>query len=113
MLDLVIDDVINHEDFKKSDIDIEAYDSIEMLKYPQEYEDDGISLLDDLGEKQLNDPRVQALFKISRHKNLSIFLIGQNCYELPKGTIRANANIYHIFKPKKFRDVLSLHQDDI
>ena len=110
-LDLVIDDVINHEDFAKSDFEIESYDSMEELKYPQEYENYGIIILDDLGEKELNDSRVQALFKRSRHKNLSIFLISQDYYELPKRTIRANANIYHIFKPNNFRDVLSLHED--
>ena len=49
--------------------------------------------------------------KRGRHINLSIFLISQDYYELPKRTIRANAIIYHIFKPNNFRDVLSLHQD--
>ena len=54
----------------------------------------------------MNDPRVQAKFKRSRHKNLSIFIIGQYYYELPKKTIIANGNIYHIFKPNNFLDVL-------
>ena len=34
-LDLVIDEVINHEDFGKSDIEIETYDPINELKYLQ------------------------------------------------------------------------------
>ena len=59
----------------------------------------------------MNDPRVQAIFKRSRHKNLSIFIISQDYYELPKKTIRADGNIYHIFKPNKFRDVQNLYQD--
>ena len=59
----------------------------------------------------MNDPRVQAMFKTSRHNNLSIFRISQNYYELPKRTIRGKGNIYHIFKPNKFRDVLNIHQD--
>ena len=53
----------------------------------------------------MNDSRVQALFKRSRHNNLSIFIISQDYYELPKRTIRANGSIYHIFKPNNFRDV--------
>ena len=57
------------------------------------------------------DPRVQAMFKRSRHKNLSIFVISQDYYELPKKTIRANRNIYHIFKPNNFLDVLNIYQD--
>ena len=59
----------------------------------------------------MNDPRVQAMIERSRHNNFSIFIISQDYYELPKRTIRANGNIYHIFKPNNFRDVLNLYQD--
>ena len=51
------------------------------------------------------------MFKRSRHINLSILPISQDYYELPKRTIRANGNIYHIFKPNNFRDVQNLYQD--
>ena len=61
--------------------------------------------------KKKNDPRVQAMFKRSRHKNSSIFIISQEYYELPKRTIRANGNIYHIFKPNIFLDVRNIYQD--
>ena len=59
----------------------------------------------------MDDPRVQAMFKRSRHNNLSIFIISQDYYELSKKTIRCNGKIYHIFKPNKFRDVINLYQD--
>ena len=59
----------------------------------------------------MNDPRVQAIFKRSRHDNLSIFIISQDYYELPKKTIRANGIIYHIFKPNIYRNVQNLYQD--
>ena len=59
----------------------------------------------------MNDPRVQAMFKGSRHNKLSIFIISQDYYELPKRTIRAKGNIYHIFKSNIFRDVENLYQD--
>ena len=62
-------------------------------------------------KKQMDDPRVQAMFKRSRHNNLSIFIISQDYYELSKKTIRCNGNIYHIFKPNNFRDVINLYQD--
>ena len=81
------------------------------IKIFQEYEDGGIINLDDLNEKEMNYPRVQAMFKRSRHNNLSIFKISQDFQELPKRTIRANGNIYHIFKPNNFRDVQNLYQD--
>ena len=57
------------------------------------------------------DPRVQAMFKRSRHHNISIFSINRDYYELLNRTIRANGNIFHIFKPNNFRDVQRLVQD--
>ena len=99
----------NLEIFKN--IEIKTYESIEELKIPQEYDDGGIIILDDLNEKEMNVPRVRAMFKRSRHNNLSIFIIGQDTYELPKRTIRANGNIYHIFTPNNYRDVQNLYQD--
>ena len=59
----------------------------------------------------MEDPRIQAMFKRSRHNNLSIFIISQDYYELSKKTIRCNGNIFQIFKPNNFRDVLNLYQD--
>ena len=59
----------------------------------------------------MDDARVQAMFKRSRHNNLSIFIISQEYYDLSKKTIRCNGNIFHIFKPNNFRDVLNLYQD--
>ena len=76
-IDIVIEEVINNKDFEKSDIEIETYEPIE-LKIPQEYEDGSIIILDDLKEREMNDSRVQAMFKRSRHKNLSIFIISQD-----------------------------------
>ena len=59
----------------------------------------------------MNDPRVQAMFKRSRHNNLSIFIISQDYYELSKKTIRANGSNYHIFEPNNFLDVGYIYQD--
>ena len=110
-IDKVIEKIVNNKDFEKSDTETETQDSIEELKVPQEYDDGDIIILDDLNEREMNDPRVQAIFKRSRHNTLSIIIISQDYYELPKRTIRANGNIYHIFKPNNFRDVQNLYQD--
>ena len=59
----------------------------------------------------MDKPRVQAMFKRSRHNSFSIFIISQDCYELSKKTLRCNGNIYHIFKPNNFRDVQNLYPD--
>ena len=61
----------------------------------------------------MNDPRVQAMFKRSRHNNLSIFIISQDYYELPKETIRAIGNVFHIFKPNNFINVQNFYQHKV
>ena len=109
--DMVIDELVNNKDFEKSVTEIETFDNLEDLKFTQEYENINIIILDDLNQKEMDDPSVQALFKRSRHNNLSIFIISQDYYELSKKTIRCSGNIYHIFKPNNFRDVQFLYQD--
>ena len=110
-IDIVNEEIVNNKDFEKSNTEIETFDNIEDLKYPQEYENNSNIILDDLNQKEMGNPRVQAMFKRSRHNNLSIFIISQDYYELSKKTIRCNGNIFHIFKPNNFRDVINLYQD--
>ena len=110
-IDIVIEEIVDNKDFEKSDTEVETYESIEELKVPRENEDGGIIILDDLNEKEMNDPRVQAMFKRSRHNNLSIFIISQDYYEPPKKNIRANGKIYHLIKPNNFLDVRINYQD--
>ena len=108
-IDVVIEEIVNNKDFEKSNIEIKTYESMDELKFPQEYDDGGIIILDDLNVKGMNNPRVQAIFKRLRHNYLSIFIISQDYYELPKKTIRANGIIYHLFKPDNFLDVCNIY----
>ena len=103
----------NHEIFERSEREGESCESIEKLKYPPENISDSprYVILDDLNEKEKNHPRVQARLKRSRHGNFSIFLISHDYYELPKRTIRANGEVYHIFNPNNFRDVQNRYGD--
>ena len=112
-IDVVIEDIVKNKDFEKSGAEIETFDNIEGLRFPQEYENNSIIILDDLNEKEINNDKIPAMFKRGRHNNLSIFIISQDYYELPKRTIRAKGNIYHIFKPNNFRDVQNLYQDKV
>ena len=107
----MIEEIVNNKNFEKSDTEIETYESIEEMKFPQEYENNSLFILDDLNEKEINNDKIQAMFKLGRHNILSIFIISQDYYEIPKRTVRANGNIYHIFKPNIFRDVLNIYQD--
>ena len=110
-IDLVIEEIVINKDFEKPNTEMETLDRIEEIKYPQEYENNSIIILDDLNEKEINDDKIQATFKRGCHNNLSIFIISQVYYKLPKRTNRANGIIYHIFKPNNFLDVRSTYQD--
>ena len=48
--DFVIEERVNNKDSKRTDT--ETYESIEELKFPQDYEDGGTIILDDLNEKE-------------------------------------------------------------
>ena len=66
-----VEDLLSDENFKPSKIEIPAYENIDELKYPQEYTGEStMIILDDLNEKEMNDPRIKALFKRSRHNNI-------------------------------------------
>ena len=77
VFDVVIDEIVHNKNFEKSSTEIETYESIEELGFPQEYDVGGLIILDDLYEKELNDPRVHAMFKRHRQKFLSNFIISQ------------------------------------
>ena len=44
-IDIVIEEIVNNKDFEKSDTEIETYESIEDLKFPQEYENNSVMSL--------------------------------------------------------------------
>ena len=98
-LDKTIEEIIDDEDFESSHIECESYENIDELKNPQDYDPNihNVIILDDLNKQQLNDEKVQMLFKRGRHNNLSIFVITHGFYELPKDTIRENSSLTHHF----------------
>ena len=51
VIDVVIDEIYNNKDFEKSNTERKTYESIEEIKFPQEDENGGIIILDDLNEK--------------------------------------------------------------
>ena len=112
--DLKIEELVKHEDFQKLHTEIETHESKEELNYPPENDSNQPNMIkiDDFCEKEINDPRVQALFKRSRHNNISLMNLSQNYYELPKKIDRANGITYFILKPNNFRDVQNLYQDE-
>ena len=87
-LDLVNEEVVNDRDSAKSKTGIGTFESIEELKYPEIY--DPIFPIaftsDELNEKEKKDPRAQAMLKRSSYNNISILIISQKVYGLPKNT---------------------------
>ena len=55
-IDVVIEEIVNNKDFEKSNTEIETFESIEELKFPQDYENISIINLDVLNQKEMDDP---------------------------------------------------------
>ena len=110
-IDIVIVEIVNTEDFEKSNTEIETFDNIEELKYLQKYENNSNIIIDDSNQKEINKDKIQSMFKRSPHNNTSFFIISQDYYELPQRTIRCNGNIFHLFKPNNWLDVRNIYQD--
>ena len=62
-IDIVIEEIVNNKDFEETDTAIETYESIEELKFPQEYENNSIIILDGLNEKKLTMVRYKLCLK--------------------------------------------------
>ena len=77
-MDGVNDEIVNYKDFGKSDSEIETFDSIEELKYPQEYENNCIIILDDINEKEIINDKVQVMFKRGRLEKLSTLILSRD-----------------------------------
>ena len=110
---MIIDEICNDKNIETSDIEVETFDNIEELVFPQEHDSNQpiVVFLDDLNEKEVSSPKVESMFKRSRYNNISIFRIDQDYYDLPKKYDCCNGSIYHIVKPNNFRDVQNLYQD--
>ena len=68
-LDSKIEEIVNYRNSEKSETDIETFKSIKELKDTDEQVSDQqiVINLDDINEKERNDPRAHAVFKRSRH----------------------------------------------
>ena len=112
-MDIIIEEIVNHENLEKSETEVDIFEAIEELRYPQDFNSDSavVIILNGINQKEIIDSRIQPMFKRSRHNNISVLIFSQEYYELPKHTIRANGNIYHIFKPNNFRDFQKFYQE--
>ena len=77
-LDIVINEIVTNKDVENSLTEIETFDNIEDLKFPQEYENNSIIILDDLNQKKWTILEYRQCLKDQRHNNMSIFIISQD-----------------------------------
>ena len=86
--DSFIKEIITDGDFEKNETEAETIEPKEEFKNPQGYNSESPNVfLNNLNEKRMNDLQLQAMFKLSRHSNFSIFVISQDYYELPKNLL--------------------------
>ena len=83
---------------KKLDIDIETYENPEDLPLMDQIPRDSLVLFDDLMTSKLGKKRAEDLFMKGRPLGINIIFITQSYYELPRRTIRENANFLVLFK---------------
>ena len=79
------------------------------MKFPQEYENDSIIILDDLNQKEMDNPRVHAMFKRYRHINLSTFIRNQDSYDLSKKKQYAAMEIFIIYSNQKTSEMFKFY----
>ena len=64
-----------------------------------------------MNEKEITNEKIQATFKRGRHNNLSVFIISEDYYELPRRRLLCYSIIFRLFKPNNFYDVRNIYQD--
>ena len=69
-IDVVIEEIVNNKDFGRSDTELETFDSIEEIRFPQDYENNSISILDEMKKKLL-------MIKYKRRLNEDVIIIYQ------------------------------------
>ena len=96
---------------EKSQIERETSEPIEEIKYPQENNTDSpiVFNLDHINGNGMNDLRVQAMFKLSRHSNMSGFIVSQDYYELPISITGASGSVYIIFSKRAFSEMNKIY----
>ena len=80
--DSINEEIAPGENIEISETEVESHETKEELKYPQENDSEQtiVIILDDLDENK-NNPRIQAMFRRSRHNNIFILIISQDYYE--------------------------------
>ena len=91
-------ELLGREIDKKLVIDIETYENPEDMPSMDEIPRDSLVLFDDLMTSKTGKKRAEDLFMKGRPLGINIIFITQSYYELPRRTIRENANFLVLFK---------------
>src|SRR5271156_4724779 len=104
----IVESWMEKED-KWDEIECHTFDSISDLPEPQDIDKTkkNLFIIDD--SMMLNQKPIENFFVYGRHNNINIIYLAQSYFQLPKKSIRDNAN-YIILFPQNATDIQSLHR---
>src|SRR3977135_3988107 len=104
----IVESHMNKED-KWDEIECETFESISELPQPQDIDKTkkNLFIIDD--SMMLKQGPIENFFVYGRHNNINIIYLAQSYFQLPKKSIRDNAN-YIILFPQNATDIQSLHR---
>src|SRR3977135_1644989 len=109
----IVESHMNKEDkwdeIECENIECEAFETISELPQPQDIDKTkkNLFIIDD--SMMLKQGPIENFFVYGRHNNINIIYLAQSYFQLPKKSIRDNAN-YIILFPQNATDIQSLHR---
>ena len=97
---------------ERYNIDVEAYEDAKNLPDVIEIPKDTLVIFDDLMTDRNAQKKAGELFTKGRPHGINVIFITQSYYEIPKRTIRDNANFIILFR-QNTRSIEPIHRDNV
>lgn len=94
------------------EIGFNCYDNCEKLPDPEECEPNSVVIFDDVSATCEPNEKLRTYFSMSRHKNISCFLLCQSYARIYKNLIRDNANFIIVF-PQDTLNMQHIYNDHL
>lgn len=102
------------DDQKFTELSPEVFDKVDSITEDGVEEDEHTLLVLDDVSSQLrlreNEKVLNQMIKNRRHKNLSVWIVGHKATDLAP-SLRSNANLIFLFKPKTMREITALQEE--
>ena len=98
------------KELEPADIECKFFESSDDVPDPSDLNSTkkNLMIFDDLQLEKQN--KCEAYYKRGRHSNVDCFYLAQNYFELPRQTIRENANFIRLF-PQDFKNINHIYND--